>query len=82
VAACSDLATPVKKLGRNHPVLAYTEHLFNVAPLNQQDATAYDLSNSFNYAQTPTKTFQFQPTTIPTTSLTYLKAHPAPPDDT
>ena len=69
-------------IATNSSILAYTEHLFNVAPLNQQDATAYDLSNSFNYAQTPTKAFQFHPATVPTTSLTYLKTHPAQPDDT
>jgi phospholipase C len=36
-------------------ILAYVEHNFGLAPLSANDASAYDFSNAFNYAQTPLK---------------------------
>jgi phospholipase C len=36
-------------------ILAYTEHLFGLAPLGVNDAGAYRFTNAFNYAQTPLK---------------------------
>jgi phospholipase C len=32
-------------------ILAFTEHTFGLAPLSANDASAYDFSNSFNFAQ-------------------------------
>lgn len=34
-------------------ILAYTEHLFGLAPLGANDRFAYDFRNAFNYAQAP-----------------------------
>jgi phospholipase C len=34
-------------------MLAYTEHNFGLDPLNENDANAYDYSNSFDYNQAP-----------------------------
>ena len=36
-------------------ILAYTEHIFGLAPLGPNDAAAYSYSNAFNYAQEPLK---------------------------
>jgi phospholipase C len=69
-------------LATNSSILAYTEHVLSVSPLNQQDATAYDLSNSFDYTQTPTKSFTFHPAKLPTSSIHYLETHTPQPDNT
>ena len=34
-------------------ILAFTEHVFDLAPLNSNDAKAYDYSGSFNFRQAP-----------------------------
>jgi phospholipase C len=34
-------------------MLSFTEHTFGLAPLNENDANAYDYANSFDYNQTP-----------------------------
>ncbi|HEY2576540.1 MAG TPA: hypothetical protein VGI74_09560 [Streptosporangiaceae bacterium] len=34
-------------------ILAYTEHVFGLAPLCVNDAQAYGYTNAFNYSQTP-----------------------------
>ena len=34
-------------------ILAYTEHIFGLAPLGKNDAHAYDFHNAFDYSQTP-----------------------------
>jgi phospholipase C len=34
-------------------ILAYTEHIFGLAPLSPNDAAAYPFTNAFNYAQAP-----------------------------
>jgi len=34
-------------------ILAYTEHIFGLAPLGMNDAHAYDFHNAFDYSQTP-----------------------------
>src|SRR2546422_4724334 len=34
-------------------MLAFTEHMFGLAPLTSEDANAYDYSNSFGFLQSP-----------------------------
>ena len=34
-------------------ILAYTEHIFKLAPLGPNDAQAYPFTNAFNYSQRP-----------------------------
>ena len=34
-------------------ILAYTEHIFGLSPLGENDAQAYDFHNAFNYSQAP-----------------------------
>jgi phospholipase C len=36
-------------------ILAYVEHNFGLAPLDANDASAYDFHKAFNYGQTPLK---------------------------
>jgi hypothetical protein len=62
----------------NSSILAYMESVLNVAPVNEQDGTAYDFSESFNYSQTPAEKFLYQPAPVPKASR---HLHP-PPDAT
>jgi phospholipase C len=57
-------------------LIAFTEHTFGLAPLGTADATAYDYSNSFDFTQTPRPPLRLTQTAVPTTSITYLAAHP------
>ncbi len=52
----------------NSSILAYMESVLNVAPVTEQDATAYDFSESFNYSQSPTEKFLYQPAPVPPAS--------------
>jgi phospholipase C len=57
-------------------LLAYTEHLWNLAPLATDDATAYDFSNSLDYTQTPLRPVAMTTQKIPRWELEWLAAHP------
>jgi phospholipase C len=63
----------------NSSILAYTESVLHVKPVNEWDATAYDLHESFNYSHAPTKVFAFQEAAVP---LASRNLPPAPPDST
>ena len=59
-------------------MLAYTEHLFGLKPLNQDDGTSYDYRYSFNYSKPPRR-FQPLPThRVPQSSQRYMGSHPQP----
>jgi len=63
-------------------ILAFTEHVFGLAPMSSQDASAYDYSKSFDYSQPPRRPIQlpgWHP--IPRWEQRYLRSHPADPDD-
>jgi hypothetical protein len=53
--------------------------VLNVKPVDEEDANAYDLSESFDYSQTPTPRLKLQPESIPESSL---NLPPAPEEDT
>ncbi len=38
---------------RSISLLAFTEHNFGPAPLNENDASAYDYKNAFDFSQAP-----------------------------
>jgi phospholipase C len=57
-------------------MLAYTEHLFRLKPLTEDDATSYDYRYSFNYNRPPRR-FEPLPThRVPQSSLRYMASHP------
>ncbi|MDB5163857.1 MAG: rane associated phosphoesterase [Candidatus Saccharibacteria bacterium] len=56
------------------------DNVAGLSPLNDRAASAYDLSGSFNFAQTPLAKTSLKQNTIPAASATYLKAHPAQND--
>jgi phospholipase C len=62
-------------------MLAYTEHTFGLAPLNQVDGNAYDYANSFNYSKPPRGGVRMTSTGIPASERAWLAAHPGAPDD-
>jgi phospholipase C len=57
-------------------MLSYIEHRFGIAPLTNDDATAYDYSNSFDYNQTPLAPIPLTQHTVPAATIAYLKEHP------
>jgi len=62
-------------------LLAFTEHTFGLAPLNDQDGTAYDYSGAFNFGQAPLKPLVMVTTRIPRWEQTWLAAHPDKEND-
>jgi phospholipase C len=58
-------------------LLAFIEHTFGLAPLNDEDANAYDFANAFDYLQTPLKGVRLtQHVSIPTSEKRYIANHP------
>jgi phospholipase C len=62
-------------------MLAYTEHTFGLPPLSQNDGTAYDYANSFDYSQAPLPPVGMTTTPVPTWERAWIAAHPAEADD-
>jgi outer membrane protein assembly factor BamB/phospholipase C len=62
-------------------MLAYTEHVFGLAPLYTTDANAYDFSASFDYSQTPLRPVPLTQTTIPDWEKRWLREHPPDRND-
>jgi hypothetical protein len=58
-------------------MLSFTEHTFNLAPLTNADANAYDYSNAFDYTQTPTPPTALGTRPIPPAESRYIARHPA-----
>lgn len=59
-------------------MLAYTESVFGLTPLNSSDANAYDSSNAFDYGQAPVRMTTEQ---IAASETRAIGAHPGNPDD-
>ena len=57
-------------------ILAYTEHLFGLAPLTASDAGAYDFGDSFDYAQEPLGPVPMVDEVVPLSSRVWIAAHP------
>jgi phospholipase C len=63
-------------------MLAYTEHVFELAPLATDDANAYAFGNSFDYTQpSQAPAFTATRTAIPPTELRFIADNPPDPDD-
>ncbi len=62
-------------------LLAYTEHTFGLAPLTSDDASAYDYSGAFNYAQPPTPFVPMVASPVARSELRWIAAHPIDPSD-
>jgi phospholipase C len=66
----------------NHAsLLAFTEHLFGLAPLNAEDANAYDFADAFNFAQRPLARIPLPLHTVPRSSVLYIAQHPPDQND-
>jgi phospholipase C len=66
----------------NHAsLLAFTEHLFGLAPLNAEDANAYDFADAFNFAQRPLALIRLPLHTVPRSSVLYIAKHPPNEND-
>jgi hypothetical protein len=57
-------------------MLSYIEHRFGIQPLTNDDATAYDYANSFDYNQTPLAPIPLTQHAISAATIEYLKQHP------
>ena len=62
-------------------LLAFTEHLFGLPPLNAEDATAYDYAGAFDFAHTPLPSIPLPQHLVPLSSVRYIAAHPPDPED-
>jgi phospholipase C len=58
-------------------MLAYTEHVFELAPLTNADRYGYDYADSFSYSQPPLTAPASTRQTIPRTERRYIAAHSA-----
>ena len=61
--------------------IAFTEHAFGLAPLSSVDASAYDFTDAFNFAQPPLRPIKTVITAEPASSKAYIANHPADPND-
>jgi phospholipase C len=63
-------------------MLAYTEHVFGLPPLNASDAGAYDYADAFDYSQSPTTAAASMVRThVSQAELGYIAAHPPREND-
>ncbi|MEA2507534.1 MAG: hypothetical protein QOH48_2152 [Actinomycetota bacterium] len=63
-------------------LLAFIEHDFGLAPLNQADGNAYDFSNAFNYSQTPLSAVSLSKhATISAAEKRFIANHPEAKND-
>jgi hypothetical protein len=73
---------PSSRLGRAVvSILAFTEHLFGLAPLGGGDASAYDYADSFSFTQPARPGVPLGLHPIPAAERRWLRAHPMNPDD-
>jgi phospholipase C len=63
-------------------MLAFVEHTFGLAPLSPKDGTAYDFSDSFNYAQAPLAPIALRVHPVPPWEHRWMKNHPLPDEFT
>jgi phospholipase C len=63
-------------------MLAFTEHVFQLAALADADATAYDFMDAFDFAQHPLTPVPMTWTRIPAAERAYIARHPPPEDST
>jgi phospholipase C len=61
---------------------AFVEHTFGLQPLTARDATAYDLHNAFDFAQSPQPAVPMTHTPVPRQELRAIRRHPPPADVT
>ena len=66
-------------------ILAFTEHVLGVPPLNATDKNAYNYLGSFNFAQTPSQVAAHKVAlsqhVVPRSSTAWIAAHPPDLDD-
>lgn len=61
----------------NSSILAYAESVLHVKPVDEQDATAYNFHESFNYSAASAPPFVFKPAPVPPSSRNL----PPPPEE-
>jgi phospholipase C len=62
-------------------MLAFTQHVFDLAPLSARVERAYDYEESFNFKRALLERTGMTRTHISARERRYLKAHPVPEDD-
>jgi phospholipase C len=62
-------------------ILAFTEHLFGLAPLSTEDASAYDYAHAFDFSQAALPGIALPPHPVPWSSVVYIAEHPPDPTD-
>ena len=62
-------------------LLAFTEHVFGLPPLNAEDANAYDYADAFDFGQSPLAPIELPQHEVPPSSIAYIAKHPPNEDD-
>jgi phospholipase C len=62
-------------------ILAFTERLYGLRPLNKVDAGAYDYFKSFDFSQQPLPPIDLPQHVVPRRSLWFMRTHPPNPYD-
>jgi phospholipase C len=62
-------------------ILAFSEHVLGLAPLNPVDGNAYNYMNAFNFSQTPLPPVSMVTTPEPARSKAYIAKHPQSAND-
>jgi phospholipase C len=62
-------------------MLAFTEHVFGLAPLSALDAAAYDYADSFDFGQVPSVGVPMTHTHVSKRERERIRANPPDPDD-
>ena len=62
-------------------ILAFTEHLYGLEPLNKVDGNAYDYFKSFDFSQQPLPPISLQQHPVLSSSIQYMERHPPNPHE-
>ena len=62
-------------------ILAFTERIYGLRPLNKVDGNAYDYFKSFDFGQHPLPAISLPQHTVPRRSLLFMRTHPPNPND-
>jgi phospholipase C len=62
-------------------ILAFTEHLYGLKPLNKMDGNAYDYFDSFDFSQQPLPPVPLPQHPVPMSSIHFTQQNPPNPND-
>ena len=82
VSAYAKEAYTDSKVASYASMLAFTEHVFGLAPLGNADKNAYDFTSSFDFTMAPRPPITLTRTEVPAWERAWIAAHPTVDDPT